>query len=410
MPGVYAKLGRLACLSRGGHCFLLQVADFADMITSPPANAKVGAASRAVHSIAFQRPQLLGPTSHGFTLVELLVVIAIIGILVALLLPAIQQAREAARRIQCTNNLKQLAVAAQNYENTRKELPPSALVDKFTKFSSREYPVYDQRRGKMISWAVLLLPYIEESALYSQFDLSRGLLDQPLDPQEQFVPTLLCPSDLARGRMYAADDYTLGKRFAKGNYVAYVSPFHGDLQMVYRGALIATGQTLAHVTDGASKTIVFTEVRTLDHPQDERGAWALGWNAASQLSLDVHHDSVAAGGRFNEYVPDLDTVYQAQLPNTLGPNADTLVRCPPDVLAEAQLERMPCLRHQWTLGMSGYMSAAPRSSHIGGVVVAYLDGHVDFLRDDVDPLELTYLVAIRDSQVFIDGQQYSTGK
>jgi prepilin-type processing-associated H-X9-DG protein len=340
----------------------------------------------------------------------LLVVVAIIGILVALLLPAVQQAREAARRVQCTNNLKQLALATQNYEHTHKELPPSALVDEFTKYYTRTYPVYDQRLGKMISWAVLLLPYMEESALASQFDLSRSILDQPLNPQEHSVPTLLCPSDMARGRMYADEEHTLGKRFAKGNYAAYVSPFHGDLQMVYPGALIATGQSLARVTDGTSKTAVFTEVRTLDHPQDERGAWALGWNAASQLSLDVHHDSVAAGGRFNEYAPDLHTVYQAQLPNTLGPNADTLVRCPPDVLAEAQLERMPCVRHQWTLGLFGYVSAAPRSSHTGGVVVAYLDGHVDFLRDDVDPLELTYLVAIRDSQVFTNGQQPSTDK
>jgi prepilin-type N-terminal cleavage/methylation domain-containing protein/prepilin-type processing-associated H-X9-DG protein len=347
--------------------------------------------------------------SRGFTLVELLVVVAIIGIFIALLLPAIQQAREAARRMHCTNNLKQLAVAVQSYVDSHKELPPSAIVDDAHHNYIREYPVYDQRLGKMFGWAVILLPYIEESALYSQFDLSRTALEQSLEPQEQTVPIYLCPSDMARGRMYSDSQYTAGKRFAKGNYAAYVSPFHGDLQMVYPGALIATGQSLARVTDGTSKTAVFSEVRTLDHSEDERGVWALGWNAASHLALDVHHDKQAAGGYFEEYWPDEDTIYQAQLPNTLGPNADTLVRCAPEVLAEAQLDRMPCIRHVWTHSLFGYMSAAPRSNHIGGVNVAHLDGHVDFIQDAIDPLALTYLVAIRDSRVLTD-EQSATGK
>jgi len=333
--------------------------------------------------------------SRGFTLVELLVVIAIIGILIALLLPAVQAAREAARRIQCTNNLKQLSIAIQSYVDSHKALPPSGIVNPVFKTYQQEYPVYDQQVGKMFSWAVLLLPYMEESSLHSQFDMSRRVIDQPLEPQEQPITTFLCPSDSARGRLYMDQEFTLGKRFAKGNYAAYVSPFHGDVQVVYPGALIATGQSLARVTDGTSKTVVFTEVRTLDQLQDERGVWALPWNGASQLSLDVHHDHNAAGGYFKEFWPDVDTVYQAQLPNTIGPNADILVRCAPEVLAEAQLERMPCVRSRWTLGLSGYVSAAPRSNHTGGVVVAFLDGHVDFLLNDVDPIEMSYLVAIR---------------
>src|SRR5688572_4725510 len=93
----------------------------------------------------------------AFTLVELLVVIAIIGILISLLLPAVQAAREAARRAQCSNNLKQLALAALNFEDVMKRLPPAADVD--------PHPtVFDQDSGRQFSWIVFILPYIEQSA------------------------------------------------------------------------------------------------------------------------------------------------------------------------------------------------------------------------------------------------------
>jgi prepilin-type processing-associated H-X9-DG protein len=342
--------------------------------------------------------------------VELLVVIAVIGILVALLLPAVQQARDAARRMQCASNLKQLALATLNYEDTNGLLPPSGIVESKTLIepgSGQEYPVFDQRSGKMFSWAVLLLPFLEESSLYSQFDLSLNVLEQPHGPQEHFVPIYLCPSDAAYGRYYIDDEYTRGKRFAKGNYAAYTTPFHNDLQLLYPGALIATGQKLSKVVDGTSKTIVFAEVRTRDHPQDERGVWALPWNAASLLALDMHHDRNKAGGNLKPYSPLATYAYQAQLPNTLGPNSDTLVRCPGGngALGEAQLEGMPC--HQWIyqLGLAGYISSAPRSNHIGGVNVAHLDGHVTFLPDHVDPFVMAYLIDIRDEAVIGDARE-----
>jgi prepilin-type processing-associated H-X9-DG protein len=156
------------------------------------------------------------------------------------------------------------------------------------------------------------------------------------------------------------------------------------------------------VTDGTSKTIVFSELRTLEDVQDERGAWALAWNAASQISADVHHNDGLANSHFTEFWPHLGYVYQAQLPNTLGPNADTLVRCAPETLAQAQLEQMPCIPHIDELGLGGYISAAPRSNHTGGVNTAFLDGHVEFLLNDVDPGALSLMVAIRDSEVIRD--------
>jgi len=358
----------------------------------------------------------LHPLATGFSLVELLIVIAIIGVLIALLLPAVQAARETGRRLHCGNNLKQIALATLTYTDTHGKLPPSGIVEEKTLTYSltggtgngeaRKYPVFDQRSGKMFSWAVLLLPFLEESNLFNQFDLSVSVLAQPLEPQENFVVTYLCPSDSARGRFYQDEEFTRGKRFAKGNYAAYVSPFHSDLQLLYPGAIIATGQRLSRILNGTSKTIAFSEVRTREHEQDERGAWALPWNAASLLSFDMHHDSRRAGGELTSFSSLASTAYQAQLPNTLGPNADVLVRCPggnatrgDSPLSEAQLEGMPCIRWAWQLGLFGYISAAPRSHHVGGVNAAFLDGHVEFVSDHVDPFAFVRLIDIRAQQV-----------
>jgi prepilin-type N-terminal cleavage/methylation domain-containing protein len=346
----------------------------------------------------------------GFTLIELMVVVAIIGILIALLLPAVQQARESGRRISCASNLRQLAIATHSYTDMHRMLPPSGVVDITTlEYSEtvdsqpvkRPYSVYDQMSGKMFSWAVLILPFVEETSLYDRFDQSANILQQPNEPQQQSVPTYLCPSDGAQGRMYVDEAFTGEKLFAKGNYAAYVSPFHGDLQLLYPGALIATGQKLSRVIDGTSKTIVFSEVRTRDQLQDERGVWALPWNAASQLSFDMHHDKASAGGTLTGFSPFALYANQTQLPNTLGPNADILVRCPDSngTLTKAQVEGMPCLQWQWTVGLGGYVSAAPRSNHIGGVNAVCLDGHLTFLSDNIDPFVMANLIDIRDQAV-----------
>ena len=134
---------------------------------------------------------------RGFTLVELLVVIAIIGILIGLLLPAVQAAREAARRMQCTNNMKQLALAMQNYHDVHKKLPPYAtLFDSVAntgKFSSGEscchsWPVgHPATNGGlycgMWGWATNLLPFIEAAALYDKIDFTRSpYVDRVNDP------------------------------------------------------------------------------------------------------------------------------------------------------------------------------------------------------------------------------------
>ena len=370
-------------------------------------NADREPSSRLMPQPVIGLPSALGECRlRAFTLVELLVVIAIVGILITLLLPAVQQAREASRRISCTNNLKQLALATQSYTDVYKVLPPSGLVEKkeLTTSKGLTYPVFDQLSGKMFSWVVVLLPFIEETNLYDQFDMTVSVLEQPNEPQRHAVQTLLCPSDGGQVRMYMDEEFTQGKWFAKGNYAAFTSPFHTDLQLLFPGALIAKGQKLSKVIDGTSKTVVFSEVRTRDDPWDERGVWALPWNAATLLAPDMHHDQVEGYGGFSPLLKQY-ILEQTQLPNTIGPNRDILMRCNEETLADAQLDGMPCEKWKWPLGLAGYISAAPRSMHFGGVNMALLDGHVGFLSDNVDPVALAYLVDIRDGQVNTNVEQ-----
>ena len=172
--------------------------------------------------------------ARGFTLVELLVVIAIIGILVALLLPAIQAAREAARRTQCQNNLKNLSLAVLTFENQRKALPPATNV---ATPSNSELIASAAAMDNELSWIVQILPQVEEQALFDKFEPTKAILTAAGrqgqnfvtqgNPQEAQPQLLICPSDGAQGRSYKETRGAYSAfRFGKGNYAAFVSPEH----------------------------------------------------------------------------------------------------------------------------------------------------------------------------------------
>lgn len=358
-------------------------------------------------------PTELAPQG-AFTLVELLVVIAIIGILVALLLPAIQSARESARRNQCANNMRQLSLAVLSYESAHKLLPSAGeaqIRGETAKDGSYDVLIFNPLRGKRFSWIVEILPFVEEQSLYDKFDRSQGILAQPQNPQATSLATLLCPSDSAAGRFYKyVDASTI--QCAKGNYAAYVSPHHVDTQLLFPGALIAGGQRLSQISGGVSQTLLLSEVRTLDNESDQRGAWVLPLVGASLLAFDMHSvgwppiDAANSPSGQQEqittkivnrapFVPNPRSIGFTQRPNAQGPNKDTLEQCN-QVAAEAEAAGMPCNPRTLAPGVHGYMSAAPRSQHPGGVNASYLDGHLDFLVNDVDELVMAHAVSVTD--------------
>jgi prepilin-type N-terminal cleavage/methylation domain-containing protein/prepilin-type processing-associated H-X9-DG protein len=345
--------------------------------------------------------------ARGFTLVELLVVIAIIGILVSLLLPAVQAAREATRKVSCKNNIKQIALAINAYEEANKHLPVSGLVEHAGQRAATPLQIesnqtqyhYDPRSGPMLSWIVLILPHIEESVLFKRFDLKKNVLSQPNNPAGTFISTLKCASESTDQIYFQHPSLTNNLPLAKGNYAAYVSPVHVEFQSYFPGGLSSLETHKARsFTDGTSKTIRLSEVRMRNNPLDQRGTWALPWNGSSQLAMDMHSkqtydfglpDPIASS---RPYVLTRQYKGQSQPPNNRGPNMDVLYDCPDS--AEAQLNNMPCLNYN----NAHYLSSAPRSNHTGGVYVAMCDGSVHFLPDEVDEFMMALLIAINDGE------------
>ena len=241
-----------------------------------------------------RRQRIVVRSRLGFTLVELLVVIAIIGVLVALLLPAVQAAREAARKIQCTNQIRQLGLAVLNFESTTKRLPPGGVISPIQpgapascekSFGSAVAPCFDafgRYGGLTYSTLVLLLPYLEEAPIYDEFDFRTRVFELPTRPYSRQIGSFICPTDGAKGPGYDCTGVQgvqgQGLEFAKGNYALYVSPVHLNHQRILPAAFGGfepgekVGQRMSRVKDGTTNTIALAEVRTLDRSWDSRGA------------------------------------------------------------------------------------------------------------------------------------------
>ena len=193
----------------------------------------------------------------GFTLIELLVSIAIIAVLMALLLPAVQQGREAARRTQCKNNLKQLGLALHNYVDLHKVLPPG-YVSSFTATGDDLGPGW--------GWAAMLLPQLDQAPAYQSIDSSSGI-ESPVNGACRLntFSVFLCPSDDARGQWPARHyDPTTGApldvicNIGSSNYVGMFGVSEPGVDgegLFFRNSNIA----FSDITDGLSQTIAVGE-------------------------------------------------------------------------------------------------------------------------------------------------------
>ncbi len=161
---------------------------------------------------------------RGFTLIELLVVITIIAILVSLLLPAVQQAREAARRTQCRNNLKQLGLAIHNYHDVHRVLPAAYLCSPVVSGSASgvSYPDDNRNGASGLGWGVLILPYLEQSALSAQFDPTIPFwVPQQAVAAKTKLTAFLCPSAVGGSDGFELRRYTSGNNEEPGNSQPY---------------------------------------------------------------------------------------------------------------------------------------------------------------------------------------------
>ncbi len=149
----------------------------------------IAVVASSVRSVAAPRRATRSPCSRGFTLVELLVVVAIIALLIGLLVPAVSGAREAARRMQCANNIKQVALALQAYHSSHDRLPKT--------MSNTKPDGSGWGSGGTDTWNAMIFPMLELQGLYDSLDLTRRLLDTPANraAADVVMPTLICPSD-----------------------------------------------------------------------------------------------------------------------------------------------------------------------------------------------------------------------
>ncbi len=402
----------------------------------------------------------LGPKNRrGFTLIELLVVIAIIAVLISLLLPAVQSAREAARRAQCVNNLKQLGLAAANFVSVNNKLPmgvyePWALG--LNNQTAGDYTVSDFYHPFGPNWAVQLLPFLEQQTLYNASNVNGypGFNGPYMSPDGVQIPNnnlynmdwanstlratrlnvFVCPSDgyndtannFLGSASDANDQYLSGTlpndprsgvllmNWARGNYGAVeggtdsdhtVNGVEGNNNAPFppsskRGVMgVNFGVSYAAVTDGTTNTAFFAEMRSGISTIDIRGTWAMGFSGASFCC------------ETRSYNPTPNSMNWAGPPPGSDDGGDELQTCLSTWARVPNLAAlgMPCNTsspdHQGQGDGLNNSGGQARSLHPGGVNIGLGDGSVRFIKNSISNVTWFSLIVSNDGRI-ISADQY----
>jgi prepilin-type N-terminal cleavage/methylation domain-containing protein len=352
----------------------------------------------------------------AFTLIELLVVIAIIAILIGLLLPAVQKVREAAARSTCSNNIKQLALGIHNYESSHGVTPSVGQCESST--GSVTYTVH--------GWSVLVLPYIEQNAVYTQFDTSYNHY------ADSTYNNAVLHSTKSRGRAYDDPAYPSGFAAGKTKIKTYVCPStpianegrdpvdqmggidymavaltdiisnsangtvgtRGGLADRAYGAMTCEGRTIIGISDGSSNTLLLIEDAGRAHPSvGTFGALSSNNRVSAMNSPTAPITGGSTPGRRVFAWVDAD----AATNGISGPNNSTGSK-----IAKINNNNSPVggpTTCPWSTNNCG-PNDEPFSFHTGGVMAAMGDGSVRFIRDSIDAVTLKYVAGADDGQVF----------
>lgn len=300
----------------------------------------------------------------AFTLVELLVSVAIIGILAALLLPAMQASREAARRLTCANHLKQIGLAVHCFHEVHRGLPPQAVYVIGSTFSG--YSVHAR-----------ILPYVEQMNLYTGVNFTLGYAAQP-EICKTRIPLYRCPSDPKDGTRIDG-----GVEFYPTNYGFNIGTWLGLDQQTALGGDGVFGYNMRHsfaaITDGLSNSLAAAEVKTFTPALLDGGRPAAAFTPPPSTPAEV----VAFGGTFDRDYGHTQWVTGRNLqsgmtttfpPNTVVPYPDSGTTYDVDFTSARVSPTAP--RH-------GYRVVTARSYHVGGVNALILDSSVRFVSSNI---------------------------
>jgi prepilin-type N-terminal cleavage/methylation domain-containing protein/prepilin-type processing-associated H-X9-DG protein len=321
------------------------------------------------------RSQSIPPRrSHGFTLVELLVVIAIIGVLIALLLPAVQSAREAARAVQCANHLKQIGLGLLNYESSLRVFPPGAIS---SHIGDGRYDIWAEARrttgdNQGTSWMLQILPYIEQEALYSNWRFNKPLASNAALAQAD-IALFYCPS--RRGQVRPEDPIIMFDGWTAGgnDYAGCMGYGNGYLNDSSAGGNYPCGNRPILIAAQLQSN------RNSKHP-DLEGARCLGI---------LHPRASVSAGEIRDGMSNTIIVGEHQRLHgwpLAGVGGDSDRQCwtfSSDGWAVGGASTMMNFHYWGSINNRHFES--PGSEHPGGAQFALADGSVHFFSENADP-------------------------